>query len=272
MTDVAFLGRITFSTPVRIALIPDEVRVLKSLERERLFILQYAAMNASLAGIETTAHHVWGNSDQWNRAFRALETIARRHGRTLEPDIVWHSAPEGGGTLVVDEGGLLHAPRSSEDPAAHRTRACSCYTTVLPDLANPTADDTVRIEPSTAGPFTDFVVRCTEHGEVAYAPAAARAAHLREDHLASQHAAAPLPLHTRPALDALAPQARRSLTDAAHALRQARSSGFAQGTYLSQARGHTRHAVYLLTSGGAASVTVLTEALVEQLAADQPPF
>ncbi|MFI5749018.1 hypothetical protein ACIBBE_24500 [Streptomyces sp. NPDC051644] len=242
--EMIYYGSVTFDTPIPLSAIADEHEALQV--RPDLITLTYAGTGSgrSLVGIDTADQEdAWAWSNAWGSIHRTLEGLARRHGRVLQTNATFESDQRGRGILVVDEGNRLHDCQEGEDLQAHRVRACSCLSWEAPRVEATEHEQVSGPRAVPAGPFTDHVVICTEHGEVVCATSERGAYFHREAHIVGEHTASPLPLGPRPASEALPFGVRELIEDAAAELRRGRSYAPAGAVnHRDAAREYTRRA------------------------------
>jgi hypothetical protein len=276
-TEIVFTGRVTFDTAIPVNAIPQDLKNLHLLEHDNLFTLTYSSVDggdaAALTGLEAGAQNRSGSSCVWDEALATLSDIARRHQRSLRSDAVWASDPGPFlGTLVVDAGNRFHQVPEDEDPGAHRDRVCDCLGSgsaqVRPE--DVTDDATVRIDEEPAGPFTDYIIVCDIHGEVANRTSRSGAVDAREMHVLQDHTPSPVPLEQRAALDLLPLAVRDHVIEAAKTLSRISPPYYDALALRAQARSQAlqaRHAAAALAKDNPNVLGLLLDALVEQLAA-----
>jgi len=262
--DVLITGSVTLDPPVPLSAIEAEYsRLLNSL----LATPTYAGdgTTPALTGVAFADEDAWHDAGVWFGVLYTLEAIARRHSSTLASAAAFASDSRGRGHLLVDAGGHFHLVAEGDEGDNHRTRAC--------EVAEATGNDEVRLTEAGAGPFTDFVVHCDEHGEVACPPSRKEALFRREQHLLEKHTLHPLPLGPVAARDVLGQevldhvaQAARSLSDARYFARQEGRGGGAVSRHAA-ARAAARRALAALPEIDPERLTeLLVHLLVEQRA------
>ncbi|MFF4205559.1 hypothetical protein ACFYZ8_33480 [Streptomyces sp. NPDC001668] len=270
--DISITGRVTFDTAVPLEAIGQELEHLRRLENDDQFTLTYTTDGLALAGLEAGPQHMAGSHGVWDGALATLSDIARRQRRTLHAEATWISEPGPyRGVLVVDAGNRFHHVPDDEGAAAHRERSCDCYGSG-PGRVRPedvTDDPSVRIDEVGAGPFTDHIVVCDRHGEVAALTSRSGAVDAREAHLLEKHTPEPVPLGQQAALDLLPMDLRYHIVQAAKQLGSL--SPYLPGSLAlrADARSHARKARQVIDSlteqSSADVVGQLVDALVEQL-------
>ncbi|WP_331759490.1 hypothetical protein [Streptomyces anulatus] len=244
-------GSIDFDVPVPLKAIREEHKALQA--RADLVTLAYTGTGAdrSLVGVATADRAAsWTWSRSWSEIHRTLEAVARRNARTLQVNATFHSDQRGRGTLVVDDGNRLHDCKEGEDPGQHRARRCDCLAWEAPEVQITEHEQVSMPRQLQAGPFTDHVVDCAEHGEVVCATSERNATFYREAHVVAEHVPAPLPLGSRPAAEALPVAVRELVELAAAELRQGRSYPAAGGLrHRDTAREYVRRAESALCAG-----------------------
>ncbi|MGW0673154.1 hypothetical protein [Streptomyces sp. NPDC002746] len=222
--EMIYNGSVFFDVPVPLEGICEEHKALQA--RADLVALTYTGTGAdrSLAGVVTADQESsWALSQAWSEIHRTLEAIARRSARSLQVNATFDSDERGRGTLVVDGGNRLHDCTEGEDPGQHRARRCDCFTWAAPEVRVTEHEQVSMPRQVQAGPFTDHVVTCAEHGEVVCATSQRNATYYREAHVVAEHVPAPLPLGPRPAVDGLPVEVRELVELAAAELRKGRS-------------------------------------------------
>ncbi|MET8768832.1 hypothetical protein [Streptomyces sp. NPDC004658] len=274
--DISITGHITFDTAVPLEAISQDLEQLRRLEDDRQFALTYVTAEGgnafALAGLEAGPQNMAGSHSVWDGTLTALSDIARRQRRTLHAEATWVSHPGPyRGSLVVDAGNRFHYVPDDEDTAAHHERSCDCFGSV-PGRVRPedvTDDPSVRIDEASAGPFTDHIVVCSLHGEVAALTSRSGAVDAREAHLLEKHIPQPVPLGQQAALDLLPMDLRYHIVQAAKQL--GRVSCHLPGALALriEARSHARSARQIIASltdqASADVVGRLVDALIEQL-------
>lgn len=130
--ETYFEGTITFSEPVPVEAITEELAELCTLER--LFSLTYTDDCGALTGLNAQDED-WGSVREWDLALTLVESIATQHQRTLHADARWETDPgPSRGTLLVDSAGRLHPVEDGEDPDVHRERRCGCPQSERPQV------------------------------------------------------------------------------------------------------------------------------------------
>lgn len=233
--DMLLTGSVTLDTPVPLSAIEVEYSRLLSGGLARPTYTDGGSAPA-LTGVEFTDNDAWEDAEVWFGVLHTLETIARRHSRTLAATASFASDGRGRGLLLVDAGGHFHLCAEGDDADSHRTRHCSyclhCYPPHADstfEVAVETDNDAVRLTEADAGPFTDVLVQCDEHGEVACTPSRKEALFRREQHLLEKHMPHPLPLGAVAARDLLGQDVLENITQAARALSDARHFAHQEG-------------------------------------------
>ncbi|MER6123277.1 hypothetical protein ABT173_11515 [Streptomyces sp. NPDC001795] len=226
--DLLLTGSVAFDAPVPLSSVEAEY---SEILRSQLAVPTYAGDGTvpALTGVEFTDPDAWWDCGVWFGILHTLETIARRHSRTLSANASFASDGRGRGHLLVDAGGHFHLCAEGDDAESHRTRMCtSCLHCYPPhadgtfEVAEESENDTVRLSAASAGPFTNFLVHCDDHGEVACPPSHKEALFRREQHLLEQHTPHPLPLGAVAASDVLGQDFLNHIAFAARQLRDAR--------------------------------------------------
>lgn len=278
--EMTYLGPIGFDRPVPLSVIPAEHDALRFLPEVITCRYTGAGAERALVEIEAVADtDGWAGESIWGQILRAMELIARRQGRSLRTTAKFESDERGRGTLVVDEGGRFHDCQDVHEVEPHRTRTCDCWWVEEPAdgvfiVGDVTKDESVRVDELPAGPFIDFVVSCSEHGEVFWGARHREAVFRREAHLVAEHTVHPLPLGRQPALELLPVEVQHHLQQAAVRLRESRSYHPALGIkHREAAREHARHAEdrLLQSAEPAELISVLLRGLIERTADRLPP-
>jgi hypothetical protein len=274
--DISITGHVTFDTAIPLEAISQDLEHLRHLEDDRQFNLTYVTTEGgdavALAGVEAGPQNMAGSHSVWDGTLAALSDIARRQRRTLHAEATWVSEPGPyRGSLVVDKGNRLHYVPDGEDTAAHHERSCDCFGSG-PGRVGPedvTDDPSVRIEEVSAGPFTDHIVVCDRHGEVAALTSHSGAVDAREAHLLKKHTPQPVPLGQQAALDLLPMDLRNHIVQAAKQLGSVSCHLPSALALRIDARSHARSARQIIASltdqSSADVVGQLVDALIEQL-------
>ncbi|MEV7157227.1 hypothetical protein AB0N77_21805 [Streptomyces misionensis] len=246
--EMIYRGVITFDAPVSFSeLTPQMVQQL--MHHPVVPLYADSPQGRALAGVRGADEgNGWAPASVWRSILNTLETIARRHRRSLETEATFDSDQRGRGRLVVDNGGRFHDCQEDEQPERHRARACGC----LPGLVDSptlfavedvTEDERITVRPVPAGPFTDYLVVCDNHGEIACPPSEKEAVFRREAHIVEAHTEHPLPLERAGAAAALPAAVLEPLRAAAEELRLGRSYAAPLAIrHRDAARAHTRQA------------------------------
>lgn len=275
--QMIYVGPIGFDVPVPVAGIPEEHGLLQRLAD--VITCRYTGTGDDRALVEIEAVNDtdgWAFSALWEQILGTLERIARRHGRALRTSATFASDERGRGLLVIDEGGRFHDCQGTLQVQQHRTRTCDCWwvqeepSREVFVVAEVTQDERVQVQQFSAGPFTDVLVTCTEHGEVYYGVRQREAIFRREAHLLAEHTARPFPLDRQPATDAMPEEAQHFIQLAAARLREARAYAPALAIkYRNAARDYTRRADHSLRQSGVETdelIRMLVHGLVERTA------
>lgn len=192
--ETHYAGKITFTPAI------DPARNPGSADRLAAFgdLFSFRRDGELIDGIHvTTRDYGWAKPSTWGDAFGALTDIARAAGSRLATDMTWQadSDPADRGTLLVDDGDRFHSVLHDEDREPHLSRRCRCYFSnadneAFFDLPRTTEDPSVTIAEQTFGPFTEYAVRCCEHGHEGTYTSRKQAAYRREQHLGRDHVAA----------------------------------------------------------------------------------
>lgn len=242
--EMIYLGPVTFDEPIPVSAIPEEHEALQAASHVITIIYSGSDETRSLRGIDAVNEDDgWAWSAIWDRIHHTLETLARRYGRTLHTAATFASDGRGHGVLVVDAGNRLHDCQEGEDPEAHRTRTCVCYSWTPPSVEITEHEQVPVPQAVPAGPFIDHIVVCADHGEVVCATSERAAYFRREAHIVAEHTPRPLPLGPRPATEALSARVLEQINEAAQELRRARSYDAGGAiSYRDAAREKTRRA------------------------------